>query len=227
MVCKIVHLINKRPVGFREGLRSVEPDELPSVITPELLLRGYECSAINIIPTLQTTEEVFSPNLRHENISEAYEKLIKVRERLIDIYNSEFRVNLINQATDKQGRFKLVTHKKVGVGDIVILVEKHTKRYFYPMGRVLSVDTNELGEVTAAKVFKGDSREIVYRHATTLIPLLTDDQAVASAVQPKTNEVQSVDKALPINKAIRKNSKRKAAVKCDLLLKSLAEADSM
>ena len=40
------------------------------------------------------------------------------------------------------------------------------------MGRVSDVETNDLDEVTAARVFKGDTRETVYRHASSLILLL-------------------------------------------------------
>ena len=42
------------------------------------------------------------------------------------------------------------------------------------MGRVISVEHNDLGEVTAARVKKGLTGEIVYRHSSSLIYLLTD-----------------------------------------------------
>ena len=40
------------------------------------------------------------------------------------------------------------------------------------LAKVVSVDVNDAGEVTAAKCFKRSTREVVYRHASTIIPLI-------------------------------------------------------
>ena len=123
---------------------------------------------------------------------------------MVDIYHSEFLTNLIHQATDRKNRYKPVKHVKLGVGDIVLLEEKFTKRYHYPLGRVLKVDTNSLGEVTAAKIRKGTTREIVYRHSTSLILLISNENTSEESKNTKISE--NIDKTLNSRK-----SKRKAA----------------
>ena len=47
------------------------------------------------------------------------------------------------------------------------------KRVNYPMGIIKSVTVNSLNEVTSVEVMKGDTREVVKRHITTIIPLLS------------------------------------------------------
>ena len=44
------------------------------------------------------------------------------------------------------------------------------------MGIVREIRKNALGEVTSALVMKGKNREKVFRHATSIIPLLTFNQ---------------------------------------------------
>ena len=68
------------------------------------------------------------------------------------------------------------------------------------MAVVKSVDTNSLGEVTSAVVMKGKNREEVFRHSTTLIPLLSRDISdieVPTVVPPEIHN--------------RRTSRRKAA----------------
>jgi len=43
----------------------------------------------------------------------------------------------------------------------------------FPMGIVEEVTVNSYGEVTGAKIRKGSNREVVKRHVTTIIPLLS------------------------------------------------------
>ena len=94
----------------------------------------------------------------------------------MDEYRSEFLSTLLKQATDRKGRYNPKHHQALKAGDVVMLVEKHYKQYCYDLGRVKSVEINSLGEATAAYVFKGKTRETVYRHATSLILLLpTED----------------------------------------------------
>ena len=45
-------LINKRPIAFQDSLRDDIFDELPEVITPELILKGYHSNVFNTIPKL-------------------------------------------------------------------------------------------------------------------------------------------------------------------------------
>ena len=107
------------------------------------------------------------------------------RGSLIGTYHSEFLTTLVNQAVDKKDRYLPVYHKLIKPGDVVLLVETHQKRYHYPMARVCEVETNSLGEVTSAYVFKGATREKVYRHVTSLILLLSSDGFVDSRSDSK------------------------------------------
>ena len=149
-----------------------------------------------------------------------FQRLSKVKSRLIDLYHSEFLTTLINQAIDKKNRYKPVLHKALKPGDIVLLVEKHSKRYNYPMARVHKVEINSLGEVTAAFVFKGATKELVYRHVTSLIRLLSVEEAsgfVATADTPTRDTLSdsvTLDCSLEKPGTIRKQPNRRAADEC-------------
>jgi hypothetical protein len=187
LIAKVISLINKRPVAFKEVLRSLPREDVPSPITPEILLRGYETLALNVVPNLQPVQnDDYVPGSHQSNIKPNYERLRKVRERFIDLYHSEFLTTLVSQAVDKPDRYRPVLHKDLKPGDVVLLTDKNTKRYHFPMGRVHTVERNSLGEITAARVFKGGTREMVYRHATSLIRLISCDNLLpdATAVPP-------------------------------------------
>ena len=211
-VAKAVNLINKRPIGFKEGLRQSLPDEVPGCITPELILKGYESIPIGIVPQLEPVED----DCGEVNVNEEYAKLRAVRERMVDLYHKEFLTNLVQQSVDKAHRYKPVMHTLIKPGDIVLLVDKFLKRYKYPMGRVLSVETNNLGEVTAAKIRKGDTREIVYRHSSSLILLMSPDSEEDS--EPRLSDDRSVDKKVTVGK---RRSERAAATECRRKLRNL------
>ena len=124
-----------------------------------------------------------------------------MRSRLIDIYNSEFITHLVSQATDEKSRCRPVMHKRIQVGDIVLLKKQHIKPLNYPMGIIKKVTLNDLDEVTDIVVFKGASRKTVRRHVTSMIPLLS----------PGTND--SEDEAqIRENSSTHQRKKRKAAV---------------
>ena len=91
------------------------------------------------------------------------------------------------------------------------------------MGRVLSVEKNSLGEVTAARIRKGDTREIVYRHSTTLIPLLND---LNYSTVTANNVGRDLDTSLP-QVAAKRRSTRNAAALCNKKLNKLALEDNM
>jgi len=55
----------------------------------------------------------------------------------------------------------------------VLLKEKHAKASDYPMGRVRSIVTNDIDEVTGATVLKGRTGELVNRHVNSLIYLFS------------------------------------------------------
>ena len=121
-----VQLVNRRPIAFKEGLRDSITDEVPDAITPEILIHGHELLSINIIPDLQSNPDEDLNWTADDHVSKVldkYKKLRNVRSRLNDIYNSEFIAHLVSQATDEKSRYRPVMHKRIQVGDIVLLKE--------------------------------------------------------------------------------------------------------
>ena len=175
LIAQTVHIINRRPVAFKEELRTSVGEVFPQPITPELILKGYDLNSVNIIPELQEVDS--DPDWVKENPShivvDNYEKLRQVRGRLKQLYEGEFLNTLIKQATDKRNRYQPVKHEIIKRGDIVMIKEPMSKPQYYPMGIVRDVQINESGEVTGATVMKGCSRELTKRHASSLIPILS------------------------------------------------------
>ena len=188
LISKTNHVINRRPVAFKEYLRnSVEEIDYPGAITPEMLLHGRELISYNIIPQLQPDFfQDFQPDGRE--LRDSFRKLSDSCSRLRDIYHNEFIVNLTVQATDRLHRYKPVMHQKLNVGDLVLLVEPHAKQSNYPMGIVRKVTENSLGEVTSAMVFKGATREEVHRHSTSLIKILDCECLSEESTSSVSNE---------------------------------------
>ena len=92
-VYNTIHLVNRRPIAFKEGLRDTTGDEVPQIVTPEMLIHGRSLASINVIPHLQSIPE---PNPEWcDNIPSKFEKLQKVRHNLIRLYNEEFIGKLI------------------------------------------------------------------------------------------------------------------------------------
>ena len=217
IVCQSVHLINKRPIAFKETLRDDSICEtLPDIITPEKIIRGYELPSLNILPYVDNSDDPdWEPGVSSEKIKENYKKFESVRDNLVKTYNEEFLSNLIVQAVDRKDRYKPVSHENIEVGDIVLLKEDFTKPYNYPMAVVKSIETNDSGEVTGAKLLKGKTREVVKRHATTLIKLLSPDNKPCQVI----SEVEQSN-TQPSNET---KPKRKAFLKSQALTKKNAE----
>ncbi|XP_068234314.1 uncharacterized protein [Palaemon carinicauda] len=126
LVCHAVHLINRRPIAFKEALRDCS-NNVPTPITPEELIHGYSLVSLNIIPALQAdpdSDEDFQVyfDVVHK-IKTSYEKLKQIRTNLLEIYHREFMNTLIKQATDKKDRYAPVNHKQISIGDIVLIKE--------------------------------------------------------------------------------------------------------
>ena len=142
-VCQTVHLVNRRPVAFRESLRDCISDSLPDLITPEMLIHGHSLLSINVIPSLQAVGGAgLDPDSDVDPvalINDTYAKLRKVRNNLFNIYNSEFATRLIIQATNDKTRYRRVKHDPIEVGHIVLLKESYCKPMDYPMAVVKSV----------------------------------------------------------------------------------------
>ena len=83
IVAQTIHLVNRRPIAFQEGLRDTGGDTLPDVITPEKLIHGYDLVSLNIIPGLQPDPK-YDPDWLVssdivDNVNDSYKKLKKVR----------------------------------------------------------------------------------------------------------------------------------------------------
>ena len=202
-VAQTVNIVNKRPIAFKEILRvDVGNDqEVPTPITPELLLKGYELTTVSVIPRNYSEVEWKPGNDPVEELKNSYEKLEKARQKLIEIYHEEFLPSLMYQAINKKDRFKPVSHKALQIGDIVLLKEENTKRINFPLGIVKKIICNDLGEITDAEVKKGKTGETLKRHVTSLIPILSSDQ---SSIQLRDGEDETVQPRL--------SNKRKAAM---------------
>ena len=110
-------IVNKIPIAFQEvlGVNKSEEPEIPCPITPELLLKGYELITVGVIPANQP-EQNWEPNPDPLcEIKNNYSKLEKIWKKLIEIYDEEFRTNLVNQAVNKESRYKPVLHSKLRV----------------------------------------------------------------------------------------------------------------
>ena len=210
------HLINRRPVAFKESLRDNDGEGVPESITPECLIRGYDLLSVNVIPELHDDSEIsWEPQQISNNIRENYEKLKRVRSKLIALYQDEFLGNLIHQATNVKDRYVPISHKTINPGDIVLLKEQHTKPNYYPLGLVKSVVRNSSGEVTEATILKGNSRELVRRHSSVLVPLLTLNDERNEVLEENEVHVHegAVDK--------RKKPRRKAALESEQKTKDM------
>ena len=195
LVSKTVHLVNKRPVAFKECLRSDEAVDVPDPITPEMSIHGRELPSVNCIPKLQPDPE---PEDWSDGPSKlvrvSYSKLRKVLEHLTVVYNEEFFATLVKQVTDKRRRYRPVQHRGLRVGDIVFIKEKYVKPNHYQLAIVVEVKINEFGETTGATVRKGATNEVVRRHSSSLKPLLCCEAApnagIASLTQTPAAELR-------------------------------------
>ena len=197
VIAMAVHLVNKRPISFKDSLRDVQDSLLPEPITPELLIKGYDTLSLNIIPELQDLPEMdpnWTKGSQASQVRDEYYKLRAIRTNLLDIYQSEFLATLMQQAVDLKDRYKPIAHKKLAVGDIVLIKELHMKPNQFPMAIVKEVVLNDLGEVTGAKVLKGRTRETVQRHVSSLVPLLrsADGDLTSSESEPAMPDMEEV-----------------------------------
>ena len=190
LVAQTTHLINKRPVAFQDSLRETNSkNEMPEVITLELLLKGTNLVSMNVIPALDDIDddpEWISPSDKYLTIRQEFTKLRKTRNNLSEMYNNEFLQNLIKQSTDKNDRYKPIKHEILKKGDIVIIKEPQMKVFNFPLALVHKVLTNNIGEVTDAILYKGKTGEQVQRHVTTLIPLLRPESVVEIPSVPES-----------------------------------------
>lgn len=200
IVSQTIHLVNRRPIAFQEGLRDKADEVVPDPITPEKLIHGFDLTSLNLIPELQPDPE-YDPEWMAGSDSvdmakRTYNKLKKVRTLLTETYHSEFLGHLMKQATNEKSRYRPVTHQRLQIGDIVLLKEENCKPINYPMARVKEVKVNVNNEVTDAILIKGKNRELVKRHVTSIIPILSSNEISTDSDQISPNSmVQSSEES--------------------------------
>ena len=202
--CK--NIVNKRPICLKETLRDNSlNDPIPSVLTPELIIYGYELVTVSVLPNTSKDDWVppNSPKLIYDNLTE-------IRQNLHKIYEEEFFQTLMYQATNESDRYKPVTHHKLSIGDVVLVKENFMKRCNFPLARVTEITTNSANEVTDVTLIKGN-KETIKRHVSSVIPYL------------KSNLSNSNQKS-PVQKAEqRERPKRAAAERSRDLFRNLAK----
>ena len=215
LVSQTIHLLNKRPIAFKEALRDNSSNDLPSPITPEILTKGRDLFAINVIPQLHHDglPPEWTPNSvgAKDVLREQFSKLKRVQQNLIDTYNSEFTNILVNQATDNSNRYSPVPHTKLRVNDIVLLKEENTKVNNYPMAIVTKVVENSRNEVTDVILRKGNSRENIKRHVTSVIPLFRENEGAAVEVESSGTLEPMIPSGRKSDRAAAKKSKQRTA----------------
>jgi hypothetical protein len=218
IVKQCVSYANKRPISDKSCLRDQDVNAEFLMYTPELLKFGYETCIVE----LNTAENFYgkSEDLDVEEIN----KLIKVKDKIRENYYSEFLYSLLDQATKYKNKYTPVHHVIINVGDVVIIKEPNMKSIHYPIGVVLEIVKNSLGEVTQAKIFKSN-RNVIYRDISTLILLVKnntekeDDSNNKSVLinNPKNSNKKGNSNFL--NNKVR--SSRNAARKCNNKRKNL------
>jgi len=172
-------LINKRPIAFQPLLNNENIDKsVPSIISPEILLKGYEVPSLIIAPHLHVSESVtddpdwipINEQSDQKRLVTIYKKYQKVKNKLHSLYHDEFLTNLRELSTNRPDKYKSKSHIKLAVDDIVSIKQEFSKPYFYPIGIVTNIRENDLGEVVEVSIKKSNG-EIIQRHVTNLILL--------------------------------------------------------
>ena len=115
-------------------------------------------------------------------------------------------------------RYKPVSHKKLQIGDIVLIKEDNCKPLNFPMAIVTDIITNTNNEVTSVILRKGKTRETVKCHVSSLIPILSASESQTPMSNTQDNHtLESSHQASsdPVNSSDmqgQKRSKRSAAV---------------
>lgn len=199
-----IHLINRRPIAFKESLRDSMDADIVEPITPENLIHGFDLVSVNIIPDLQpnpdSEDDADYHNSAVKSIKDNDYKLRKIRSNLITLYHEEFLSNLMYQAIDSKSRYRIVKHKTIKEGDVVIVKELFTKSQNYPMAVIKEVHVNINNEVTHATLRKGRTGELIKRHVTNLIPLLSSNIEPDLPQHAATPDVAKADRP-PTRKA--------------------------
>ena len=193
MIHQTIHLVNRRPIAFKEVLSEIPNNEVPEPITPEKLIKGYDLESVNIIPNLHfSCDRDWLPDSDAvSRVRSGYFKLNKVRNSLIEDYNNKFLSNLIYQSVNVKDRYKPVLHKTIKKGDLVLVKEEFSKPINYPMARVEDVLINVNNEITGAILKKGLTGELIKRHSKVIIPLLTAEEPIKNENKNLVNTISA------------------------------------
>lgn len=204
LTVKVCSILNKRPLTLKETLKTNNKLDVPQIITPEMLIFGRPLDYLNLVPETYESD-ILDLNIEDIDFDKELVKLKKVFKNLTNAYEDQFMQNLITQSIQKRAGFKPVIHKKVNIGDLVLIKDVLLKPHQYPLARVIDVVTNSLDEVTEVVLIKAN-KETVKRHVFSIIPwltLTTDD----SISEEQTSSGDSDETLLQE----RKTTKRKAA----------------
>ena len=133
VIAQTVHLVNRRPIAFKESLRDSSGNDVPVPITPEKLIKGFDLNSINIIPELHGDKDSLRdwlPGDPQQAILDSYDKLKGIRNNLAELYNGAFLGNLMHQATNVKNRYQPVNHRIIKKGDVVIVTPQMRLRNF-------------------------------------------------------------------------------------------------
>jgi hypothetical protein len=212
-------LINKRPIAYSSMLRDpANEDDSLGVITPELLIRGYDVPCISVIPQLDCEIADSFGRADQGSLYEALSKLRTVKSRLNEIYHNEFIHNLRESSVNRPGRYKSMSHLKLCIGDLVVLRQQFTKPYMYPMGIVTAVESNNLDEVVSVSMRKSNG-EIIRRHVSDVILLEAGQSADSEGVAAGQGDAEVPPH--PVRKVARKAAASSALKIRDLYLSNV------
>jgi hypothetical protein len=211
---KVNCLINKRPIAFKNDLSNNNMNSNIDIITPEMLVKGYETPSLSLLPQLsESTDEEFMLNKDQNAVWEkafnCFDALNRVRKRLNTVYWPEFLSNLQLQASNLQSRFKSHTHYRLEIGDLVSIKEDMRKPFDFPRGIVIAVEENSANEITVVSIRKAN-REIIRRHVEEVILILRNDRSINAPLQK--DDVPSAEKTPDEPK---RPPRRKAALVCE------------
>ena len=171
------HLVNKRPIACKSLAVDSRSDTSLEVLTPEMLVKGYDVPSIAVVPHLCSEIKDSDPiergslSYKNEELFQSYEKMRNVKFELNRLYYDQFLVNLRSDATNRSRRYKAKNHVKLKIGDIVAVRQPNIKPYYSPIGMVLAVEINDLDEVVAASIRKCNG-EVIRRHVSDLVLLI-------------------------------------------------------
>ena len=188
LVSECMMLINKRPL-FGESMCSILDDPSVPVLTPELLVRGYDIPSISILPSDNDDNSDDPSFIDRESalsrLCSSFKKLKCCQSRLRSFYYDSFMQRLLDKSLDVKGRYDQRRHDRLEVGDLVAVKSLMCKPYFYPVGLVKSVELNDLNEVTTVTLRKGNG-ECIRRHVTDVILLEKNSCLSTATAEPES-----------------------------------------